>query len=233
MPHSRVAVVLSIVAFAGGALLAAGGFAQAPAAGQVAPNAEALARSLQQNYDKVLDFRASFEQTSSGGVLKLAASKSPKGEGTVAIKKPGRMRWEYTKPDKQTIVSDGTMIYSCYLDTKECDDPQPVPRGDAAPSATLFLAGKADILRDFKVARVNSPVRDTIALRLDPRKPDPDYEYLVVAFDPKTYEIRGLMTRDRGAGESTIVFSNIKVNKGIPDSTFAPPRSATTPKKPH
>jgi outer membrane lipoprotein-sorting protein len=32
------------------------------------------------------------------------------------------------------------------------------------------------------------------------------------------------MTRDRGAGETTIVFSNIKVNKGISDSTFTPPR---------
>jgi outer membrane lipoprotein carrier protein len=224
MPHSRVAVALSIAAVAGSAVLAADRIPQAPAAGQGTSSAETLARSLQQNYNKVKDFRASFEQTQSGGVLKLPASKSPKGEGTVAVKKPGRMRWEYTKPDKQIIVSDGSQIYSCFLDTRECDPPQPVPRGDEAPSASLFLAGNADILRDFKVARVNSPVRDTIALRLDPRKPDPDYEYLVVAFDPKTYEIRGLMTRDRGAGETTIVFSNIKVNKGISDSTFTPPR---------
>ena len=51
------------------------------------------------------------------------------------------------------IVSDGSRIYSCYLDTKECDDPQPMPKDDEAPTATLFLAGRADILRDFRVAR--------------------------------------------------------------------------------
>jgi outer membrane lipoprotein-sorting protein len=37
-----------------------------------------------------------------------------KGEGTVAVKKPGRMRWDYTKPEKQQILSDGSHIYSCY-----------------------------------------------------------------------------------------------------------------------
>ena len=64
----------------------------------------------------------------------------------------------------------------------------------------------------------------TRALRLEPRKPDPDYEYLVLAFDPASYQIRGLMTRDRQGGESTIVFSNIRQNTNIPDKTFAPPR---------
>ena len=191
---------------------------------------EELARALQKHYNEVRDFKASFVQTSGGGVLRV----NDKGEGTVAVKKPGRMRWDYTRPEKQQIVSDGARIYSCYLDTKECDDPQPMPKDDEAPTATLFLAGRADILRDFRVARVESPVAGTLALRLDPRKPDPDYEYLVVAFHPTTYQIRGLKTRNRQAGETTIVFNDIKENTGIPDKTFTPPAawsSRRTPSK--
>jgi outer membrane lipoprotein carrier protein len=200
--------------------------AQAPA-----QSAETLARTLQQHYDMIHDFKASFEQTSRGGVLQLPSG--TKAVGTVEVKKPGRMRWDYAKPDPQLIVSDGTTIHSCYLDTKppQCEDPEAVPHGDEAPSAMLFLAGRGDILRDFKVSRVESPVRGTLALRLDPRKPDPNYEYLVVAFDGDTYQIRGLMTRDRQSGESTIVFSNIKVNTNIPDKdfVFTPPRGAAKP----
>ena len=192
-------------------------------------SADTLARALQEHYDKIHDFKASFEQTFRGGVLRGPSSK---GEGTVAVKKPGRMRWDYTKPDRQLIVSDGTILHSCVQDTKkwECDEPVPVPRDNDAPSAALFLAGRGDIVRDFKVSRVESPVRGgTLALRLDPRKPDPDYEYLVVAFDPATYQIRGLTTRDHQAGESTIVFTDIKVNTNIPDKTFVftPPRSVS------
>jgi len=191
---------------------------------------EELARALQKHYNDVHDFKASFVQTSAGGVVRV----TDKGEGTVAVKKPGRMRWDYTKPEKQQILSDGSHIYSCYLDTKDrgCDDPQPMPKDDEAPTATLFLAGKADILRDFRVARVESPVAGTLALRLDPRKPDPEYEYLVVAFHPTSYQIRGLKTRNRQAGETTIVFSDIKENSGIPDKTFVfvPPRGVSVRK---
>ena len=77
------------------------------------------------------------------------------------------------------------------------------------------MRGKSDILRDFKVSRVDSPVAGTLALRLDPRKQDPDYEFLVVAFHPTSYQIRGLTTHDRQGGESTIVFSDIKENTSI------------------
>lgn len=232
MPRPFATVAL-IVACATSAVLASGlAPLSAQGAQSTAPAAETLARSLQQHYDKIRDFKATFEQTSGGGVLNVPS----KGEGTVEVKKPGRMRWVYTKPDKSLLVSDGVHIYNCYLDAKQiqCDPPADVPSGDDAPSAALFLAGKGDIMRDFKVARVESPVRNTLALRLDPRKPDPDYEYLVVAFDPDTYLIRALKTRDRQASDTTIVFNNIKTNTNIPDSTFkfTPPAGAKTSNKP-
>ena len=178
-------------------------------------SAEALARALQDRYNGVLDFKASFVQTTSGGVLRI----TKKGEGTVAVKKPGKMRWDYTKPEKQLIVSDGKKIYDYDPVTREVGVGD-VPPDDQAPTATLFLAGKGNILRDFKVSIVPSPVAGTQALRLDPRKTESDYEFLVIAFDPSSYQIRGLRTRDSQGGESTIVFSDIRQNTGIPDKTF-------------
>ena len=180
---------------------------------------DALARALEQRYSQVRDLRASFVQTTRGGALRVQS----RGEGTVLVKKPGRMRWEYTKPEKQTILSDGKRMY-LYSQGEPEPEIVDLPPEDQAPSATLFLAGKGDILRDFAVSTVATPVPGTVALRLDPRREDPDYEYLVVAFDPKTYEIRGLMTRNRQGGDSTIVFSNIRVNTGIADSNFVPKR---------
>jgi len=59
-----------------------------------APQAEtpdALAKRLQTRYDAIKDFTADFSQTYEGGVLRRKTTES----GTLLIKKPGRMRWEY------------------------------------------------------------------------------------------------------------------------------------------
>jgi len=42
-----------------------------------------------------------------------------------------------------------------------------------------------------------------------------------VAFDPATLQIRGLTTRDRQGGDSTLTFNNLKENQGISDKEFA------------
>ena len=70
----------------------------APAAsGQPRPSARDTAQAVQQKYDRVKDFSADFSHTYEGGVLKKKVTE----RGTVQIKKPGRMRWEYTAPDKK------------------------------------------------------------------------------------------------------------------------------------
>ena len=186
------------------------------AAGQATPTPEAIARALQDRYQKVRDFSADFAQTYRGGALRTESRE----QGTMAIKKPGRMRWIYTKPDRHEFISDGSQIY-VYLPADKQVIVSQVPPDDQATTSALFLSGKGDIARDFTPAFVESPLAGTIALKLTPRRPEPDYEYLVVMADPATLQIRGLTTRDRQRGESTITFTNLKENRGISDKEFA------------
>jgi outer membrane lipoprotein-sorting protein len=64
-------------------------------------------------------------------------------------------------------------------------------------------------------------VSGAVGLKLTPRRSEPEYEYLIVAVDPATLQIRALTTRDRQGGESTLRFENLQENKGIPDKDFA------------
>ena len=57
-------------------------------------------------------------------------------------------------------------------------------------------------------------------LKLTPRRPEPQYEYLVVAVDPITLQIQALTTRDRQGGDSTLAFSNLEENQGVADKEF-------------
>jgi len=183
---------------------------------QARPAPDALAKSLQQRYQGIRDFSADFVHSYRGGVLRTQTRE----RGTVSVKKPGRMRWVYTAPEKKEFVADGRKVYS-YIPEDRQVIVSDVPPDDQATTPALFLAGKGDIGRDFSAAYAENPAPGTVALKLTPRKTEPEYEYLVVAMDPATLQIRALTTRDRQGGESTLTFSNLKENQGIPDKEFA------------
>lgn len=181
------------------------------------PRPEDVARAVQRRYDTVRDFSASFVHTYEGGVLKRKTTE----RGTVKIKKPARMRWEYQSPEKKLFVSDGTQIYS-YVPADNQVTVSPVPQADEATTAVLFLAGKGNLLRDFVITdagTANAPP-GTYALKLTAKKPEREYDWLSLLVDAKSYQIRTLSTADSQGGRSTFVFSDLKENIGIPDSTF-------------
>ncbi|HTI43449.1 MAG TPA: outer membrane lipoprotein chaperone LolA [Vicinamibacterales bacterium] len=200
---------LAVAVCAAGSLVAASQTQNRPAP-------EALARSLQQRYQGIKDFSADFVHNYRGGALKTQTQE----HGKVTVKKPSRMHWTYTDPEKKEFVSDGVKIYS-YIPQDKQVIVSNVPADDQATTPALFLAGRGDIVRDFSASYVDSAIPGTLALKLTPRHSEPDYEYLVVAVDPASLRIRALTTKDRQGGESTLVFNNLKENQGISDKEFA------------
>jgi outer membrane lipoprotein carrier protein len=189
--------------------------AAAATAGQTRPSAADTAQVVQQKYDKVKDFTADFTHVYEGGVLKKKSTE----RGTVQIKKPGRMRWEYTAPEKKTFISDGAMIYS-YIPADKQAIRSPVPKDDEATTAVLFLAGKGNLVRDFRIGYADPAAEGTLALRLDPKQKQNDYDWLILGVDAKTMQIRSLTAADQQGGRSTFQFSNYRENTGLADSVF-------------
>src|SRR5215208_2945529 len=183
---------------------------------QPRPAADALARSLQQRYQGIKDFSADFVHSYRGGVLKTQTQE----RGKVSVKKPSRMRWTYIAPEKKEFVSDGAKIYS-YIPQDKQVIVSTVPADNQATTPAMFLAGKGDIVRDFSASYAQPTIPGTLALKLTPRRNEPDYDYLVVAVDPASLQIRALTTRDHEGGESTLAFTNLKENQGISDKEFA------------
>lgn len=185
-------------------------------AAQGRPAATETARALQQKYDRVTDFTAEFTHTYEGGVLKKRSIE----HGTVQIKKPGRMCWDYTSPEKKVFVADGRKVYS-YIPADKQVVVSNMPQGDNATAAVLFLAGKGNLTRDF-VATYDAPAETpgTWALRLDPRQKQGDYDWLVLVVDRQTLQIRSLTAADKDGGRSTFAFTNYRENAGVADKAF-------------
>ena len=104
-------------------------------AGQNRPAPETLAKSLQQRYQGIKDFSADFVHSYRGGVLKTQTQE----RGKVSVKKPSRMHWTYSSPEKKEFVSDGVKIYS-YIPQDKQVIVSSVPADNQATSPALFLA---------------------------------------------------------------------------------------------
>ena len=187
-------------------------------------SAAELAQALQRKIEGIRDFSTDFVQTYRGGVLRRQLTE----RGRLLVKKPGKMRWEYAAPEEKLFVSDGTRIYSYIPEDKQVIVGD-VPDADTAATPALFLAGKGDVVRDFTPSFTDLPEtmpRGSRGLKLVPKTPQTDYDWLIVAVDPSTLDLRGLVAVDAQGGTSTFTFSNMKENLGLADKpfTFAIPR---------
>ena len=183
-----------------------------------------LAQALQKKYATVRDFSADFVQTYRGGVL----NRQMKDSGHVWIKKPGKMRWEYKTPEEKLFVSDGVQVY-WYVPQDRQVIVSAVPPDGQASTPALFLAGKGDITRDFTASLTDTPAGlpgGTRALKLVPKVPQAEYDWLILSVDPATLALRGLVTADAQGGTSSFAFTNLKENLGLADKpfVFTPPR---------
>jgi outer membrane lipoprotein carrier protein len=180
------------------------------------PNAEQFAGRVQQRYDTIKDFEADFAQAYEGGVLRTKTTE----RGTVAIKRPGRMRWVYTKPERKEFVSDGNRVYS-YLPADKQVIVAPMP-SDQTTTPALFLTGKGHLVRDFTASFTQLPgaAPGTTALKLVPKRSDPDVDSLVLVVDATSLQLRQLVATDKQGGRSTFTFTNLKENRGLSDKIF-------------
>ena len=156
------------------------------------------------------DWSADFVHTYRGGVLR----KQLVERGRLLVKRPGKMRWQYSAPQEKLFVADGVKMYS-YLPQEKQVMVSSIPGGDQATTPTLFLSGKGSFVRDFTssiVALPDGAPAGTTALKLVPKATQREYDWLVVEVDPRSLELRGLR-RPFPGGESSFR-SNLKETRG-------------------
>jgi len=190
-----------------------------------AQDLEQVVDGLEVTYGRMTDLRADFTQVARNKSL----GQDVKAEGTVYLKKGGKMRWEYKSPSPQQIVSDGRYLW---VYTPELNQ---VNKGDAPKAlggpAGSFLQGLGKVREEFTVRFLN-PANKTDAsgrpvLDLTPKKPTPLLTRLVLTLDPKeNYIVRQAVLYDQLQNTVTMTFSRVAFNPGLSDTLFAftPPK---------
>ena len=130
------------------------------AAGQNnAESPEDIARRLQQTYDQIKSLSFHFTQKTQGELSGRAQQgsgtawfvKEKKSEGTPGT--IGKMRWDYTTPEKQILVSDGVNFSMYFAKLQQMIvSPAESMRTDITYS---FFTGTGNLLKDFSVSAPN------------------------------------------------------------------------------
>jgi outer membrane lipoprotein carrier protein len=185
----------------------------APSGAPVSKDLKQALDRLQRHYRDTKSFSAKFNE-------EIAAVGAPKRQrqGTVSFRKPGRMRWEFETPEKQTIVSDGETLYSYDPDLNQVSE-TPLKQALKSSSATSFLLGIGNINRDFEAAFPNPPATDGLVNLILGAKTG-GYK-IEVGLDPTTYNLMTLTLTDQLGDVTKIDFSDIHDNVELPDSMFA------------
>lgn len=169
---------------------------------------------VQARYDDTHDFTAAVRQelvTASGG-------KSLTASGTVAFKKPGRMRWSLTDGVSQVIVADGTTLWFYEPDERQVLK-APFQAAFRSSTPISFLTGVGRLRSDFDV-KADAPQDGRLRLHLRPRG-DADLGTLVLTVDAASYDIVGAEITDPIGNVTKLQFSDLRRNVGLTDDAFA------------
>jgi len=171
----------------------------------------ALVERIERRHSSVADLTARFTQTYRSGIL----GRELVERGTLSIKRPGRMLWEYQEPEKKTFVSDGESFYF-YVPA----DRQVIVRDQAGERSApaLLLAGEGRILEQFEAGLEDAP-EGRHRLLLTPRKADPEVERVYLEVDA-SYRIVGIEVFDAQGNHSRFLFEAIRENVGLSDKLF-------------
>jgi outer membrane lipoprotein carrier protein len=203
----------------------------APAASPDA--ARQIAATVQSFYDQTKDLSASFFQT----YVNKVYDRTDRSQGKVTFKKPGRMRWDYAKPNGKIIVAASGKFTLFEPGDEPGDQGQVIEQNfneSDLPQAMAFLMGTGRLADDFDfrlldAAREGYPAGQVLELR--PLKPNPHFDRLLFYVETAA-SLRGLVRRlviiDSTGNRNRFDFSEFKFNTGAPESTFTwkPPATA-------
>ena len=170
--------------------------------------------AIQKNYESVLTLKANFEQKAFVKML----NRTEITRGNVQIKKPGKMKWIYSSPDPQVLISDQKNLW-LYAPEEEEVTKIPIENVYSSNTPALFLAGQGILTDIFNVVQVLTE-KDKFVAVFTPKVVESSLSRLVLRANKNNYQITGVTVYDKLGNETAIKFRSIRINEEIPESVF-------------
>ena len=181
----------------------------------VAPDpslAESLVKRIEVRHAKTQDLSGKFVQSYRSGLL----GRELVERGTIAIKRPGRMRWEYKDPEDKLFVSDGESFYFYVPEDRQVIVQQ---QDEQRSLAARLLFGRGGLLEEFEATMDEPWEEGVLRVRLTPRGENAELQRAYIDLEPSG-RVRSILLEDVQGNRTQFRFEDLRENTGLKDGLF-------------
>jgi outer membrane lipoprotein carrier protein len=190
--------------------LSAGGLARAA-------DVKSVAAAVDTHYNHLRTLQAQFTELYRGSGMERTES------GTLWLKKPGKMRWEYRSPKEKLFVSDGKNAWFYVPEDRQARK-QSAKKLEDIRSPLAFLLGKTKLEKELTALSLAPDIAPlqagNVTLRGVPRELADQISEIVLEIDPQNRISRILMQGVDGA-TTEYLFTDQKDDVPVADSGFS------------
>ncbi len=175
-----------------------------------------VASRVDRYYNRLSSMKAAFTETYSGAGIDRTES------GTLLLKKPGRMRWDYASPRAKLFVADGSTAWF-YVPGERQARKADIKKLDDLRSPLRFLLGKTRLRKELNGLSIATDVHplnpDTTILRGIPKGMEDRVQQVQIEVNPAGQIIRIRVEEVDGA-TTEFRFTNIEPNAPVDSALF-------------
>ncbi len=184
-----------------------------PAVAKAPPvaSADEVVKKVQAYYAGTQKLRARFRQEYTNTTF----GTSSQSDGVVWIMKPGKMRWDYAKPEKKYFISDGTTLWVYEEAAKQAF--QQSLKDQVLPVAVTFLYGQGNLAAEFNAQLDPGKYggKDDLCIKLTPKKPEAQYKNLWLVVDPADFHVKESVILEASDNLNHFTFFDITQNDKV------------------
>lgn len=188
----------------------------AAATASALPNVHVVAHGVDEHYNQLQSLEAEFTEIYQGSGIERTES------GTLWLKKPGKMRWEYRSPEQKLFVGDGRDAW-LYLPAEKQARKSSMRNLDDLRSPLAFLLGKTKLEKELQLLSFAPDIEpwkpeDSI-LRGVPRGMEDRIRQVLLEITPE-HRIARILIHGVDDSITEYRFNNQKENVEVPERQF-------------
>jgi outer membrane lipoprotein carrier protein len=183
------------------------------------PPLKDLIAKTQERYEKTVDLKARFIQE----VTIKAMNKTDREEGTVYVKNPRRMLWNYSKPKAKKLIINPQNAW-LYIPEDRVVYIQDTDTIYKSKLAVKFLSGIGKLGEDFHINFSRPEPADgkgNYLLTLTPFNSDTGIDKMYLTVDQNNFQIIQFSFTDLYGNVTRIRLTDIKINNNLSDKLFS------------
>ena len=147
------------------------------------------------------------------GTFTQYAADGTTSTGTIYIKRPGKIRFEYDPPEQSMVIAGGGSL--AIFDPRSNTGPERYPLNQTPLS--VILADTVDLTNEAMVVSHTSDGTYTTVVAQDPQ--NPEYGNIQLTFSDEPM-LRQWVITDNTGGKTTMVLNTLTVGGNIPNRLF-------------